>query len=187
MPRDKFISDNLINHRDYLREKCANIAQEQVSSDNQSAVQNEIHLNLKTASPVGNSGFSRSSEREYNEFAGHLQHDLAAVGAELANTEIKQKELDNFNVQLQEIVRKLQELPIQNSQDFFREFDRLKIQYFQSSGRVSAFRSTAQKTVQQPAQATVTSSPERSKRDILLPVSIIISALLISLTLLIVF
>lgn len=186
MPRDKFISDNLINHRDYLREKCADIAQEQVSSDDQSAVQNEIHLNLKTASPVGNSGFSRSSEREYNEFAGHLQHDLAAVGAELANTEIKQKELDNFNVQLQEIVRKLQELPVQNSQDFFREFDRLKIQYFQSSGRVSAFRSTAQKTVQQPHQSAVTSSPER-KRDILLPVSIIISALLISLTLLIIF
>ena len=186
MPRDKFISDNLINIRDYLREKCADIAQEQVSSENQPAIQNEIHLDLKTAAPVGNSVFSRSSEREYNEFAGHLQHDLAAISTELANLEIKQKELEYFNAQLQDIVRKLQELPVQNSQDFFREFDRLKIQYFQSSGRVSAFRSTGQKTVQQPVQAAITSPPAR-KRDILLPVAVIISALLISLTLLIVF
>ena len=186
MPRDKFISDNLINHRDYLREKCAGIAQEQASSENQPAVQNEIHLDLKTASPVGNSGFSRSSEREYNEFAGHLQHDLAAIGAELANTEIKQKELENFNNQLQDIVRKLQELPVQNSQDFFREFDRLKIQYFQSSGRVSAFRNSGHAPAPQVPQARVDRPPAR-KRDILLPVSVIIAALLISLTLLIIF
>ena len=186
MPRDKFISDNLINIRDYLREKCADIAQEQVSPENQPAVQNEIHLDLKTPAPVGNSGFSRSSEREYNEFAGHLQHDLAAIGAELANLETKQKELEYFNAQLQDIVRKLQELPVQNSQDFFREFDRLKIQYFQSAGRVSAFRCTGQKTVQVQSQAAVPPPPAR-KRDILLPVSIIISALLISLTLWLIF
>ena len=185
MPRDKFISDNLINHRDYLREKCANIAQKQLSSEAHPAPQ-EIHLDLKTAVPAGNSGYSRSSEREYNEFAGHLQHDLAAIGAELANTEIKQKELENFNTQLQDIVRKLQELPVQNSQEFFREFDRLKIQYFQSSGRVSAFRNGGHAPAPQTSQATVTPPPAR-KRDILLPVSVIISALLISLTLLIVF
>ena len=185
MPRDKFISDNLINIRDYLREKCADIAQEQVSPENQSG-QPEIHLDLKTAVPVGTGGFSRSSEREYNEFTGHLQHDLAAIGAELANTEIKQKELEFFNSRLLDIARKLQELPVQNSQDFFREFDRLKIQYFQSAGRVSAFRNAGEKTVLQPSQTAVTPPPAR-KRDILLPVSILISALLISLTLLIVF
>lgn len=184
MPRDKFISDNLINIRDYLREKCADIAQEQSAPEVQ-AEQQEIHLNLKTAVPSGNSGFSRSSEREYNEFAGHLQHDLAAVGAELANTEIKQKELENFNAQLLDIVRKLQELPVQNSQDFFREFDRLKIMYFQSSGRVSAFRGAGNAPAPTPAAHTV--KPPARKPDILLSVSILISALLISLTLLIVF
>ena len=185
MPRDKFISDNLINIRDYLREKCADIAQEQSAPEVQ-AEQQEIHLNLKTAVSSGNSGFSRSSEREYNEFAGHLQHDLAAVGAELANTEIKQKELENFNAQLLDIVRKLQELPVQNSQDFFREFDRLKIMYFQSSGRVSAFRG-AGGSAPAPTPAAHTVKPPARKPDILLSVSILISALLISLTLLIVF
>ena len=55
MPRDKFISDNLINIRDYLREKCADIAQEQSAPEIQ-AEQQEIHLNLKTAVSSGNSG-----------------------------------------------------------------------------------------------------------------------------------
>ena len=43
-----------------------------------------------------------------------------------------------FNAQLLDIAKKMQEMPVQNSQDFFREFDRLKITYFQFSGRASA-------------------------------------------------
>ena len=57
---------------------------------------------------------------------------------------------------------------------------------FYDTGRVSAFRCTGQKTVQVQSQAAVTPPPAR-KRDILLPVSIIISALLISLTLWLIF
>ena len=182
MPRDKFISDNLINIRGYLREKCADIAQEQPAAD--ASEYKDIHLDLKNPLPMGNSGSSRSSEREYNEFAGRLQHDLAAIGAELANIETKQKELSFFNTQLLEITQKMQELPVQNSQDFFREFDRLKIMYFQHAGRVSAFRNNGQSQIQQTAPAPA--SPAR-KRDILLPISVLIAATLISLTLLLVF
>lgn len=181
MARDKFISDNLINIRDHLRQTCATIAQ---PSEQSSPINPEIHLDLKNPVPVGNSGSSRSSEREYNEFAGRIQHDLSAIGAELHHTEIKQKELAAFNSQLLEIAQKLQDMPVQNSQDFFREFDRLKIMYFQYSGRASAYRNGQNVQVQQsPAPET----KPAVKRDFLLPASILISALLIAMSILIVF
>ena len=181
MARDKFISDNLINIRDHLRQTCAAIAQQ---SSEEQPVNPEIHLDLKNPVSIGNNGSSRSSEREYNEFAGRIQHDLSAVSAELHHAEIKQKELAAFNSKLLDIAQKLQEIPVQNSQDFFREFDRLKIAYFQYSGRASAYRNGQTVQVQQsPAPAT----KPAVKRDFLLPVSILISALLIALSIILVF
>ena len=184
MPRDKFISDNLINIRDHLRQNCAIMAQQNAPSSENTADPGEIHLDLKNPVPMGG-GSARSAEREYNEFTGRLQHDLAAIGAELSNIEIKQKEFSNFNARLLETIKSLQELPVQNSQDFFREFDRLRIMYFQYAGRVSAYRNNEKSLPQQTAE--VTPQQPKAKHDILLALSILISALLISLTLLIVF
>ena len=183
MSRDKFISDNLIHIREHLRQSCANIAQAQGSLQEPSPG-NEIHLDLKNPVPHAGGGSSRSSEREYNEFAGRLQHDIAAVGAELLHAQTKVHELDKFNTQLLDIAKRMQEIPVQNSQDFFREFDRLKITYFQIAGRASAFRNTSAPQVQQQ----VTREPEKkSGRNVFLPISILISGIIISLTLIILF
>ena len=139
MPRDNFISDNLINIRDRLRENYESRSAKDRAPAEQSRpeVEREIHLDLKNpVSPsLGQGG--RSPEREYNEFAGRLQHDLAAVGTALEELAVRRSAAEEFRASLVDVSDQLQGLAVQDHPDFFRELDRLKISYFRSAGKAA--------------------------------------------------
>ncbi len=180
MPRDHFISDNLINIRDRLRQNYEmNNAQSAAKHD---ASGPEIHIDLKNPVIQTPASGGRSAEREYNELAGRIQHDLAAVSAELEELSGKQDALEKFRSRLCDLGAELQNMDTAESLAFFREFDRLRINYFQSSGEVSCIRNK-QQTVQLPVQETAA----RGRRDFLLPSAILVAALIIALTLLVIF
>ena len=182
MPRDRFISDNLVNFREHLRQNCTAVSGEKKEEAENASSNGEIHINLKNPIAQSTSGSSRSADREFNEFAGRLQHDLAAVEQNLQNLAGKQEALQKFNASLLDLVHQLQQLPAENNQNFFREFDRLKIRYFQASGEVEFFRHTA------PLTQTVPEEKNKGcKRDWLLPCSVLLSAVIIAVTLLLLF
>ena len=182
MPRDRFISDNLVNIRDHLRQNYAAVAGVKKEESENSSVGEEIHINLKNPIAQSSSVGNRSSDREFNEFAGRLQHDLAAVAQELQQLEGKQEALAKYNAVLLDLVRLLKQLPAEDNQDFFREFDRLKMLYFQASGEVESFRSfLPQRPIVSGEKAPV------DKRDWFLPCSVIVSAVILAVTLILLF
>ena len=182
MPRDRFISDNLVNFRDHLRQNCAAVSGEKKEEAENVSSNGEIHINLKNPIIQSSSGNSRSADREFNEFAGRLQHDLAAVEQNLQNLAGKQACLQKFKTSLLELVQQLQQLPSENNQDFFREFDRLKIRYFQTAGEAEPFRQTPQQV-----QTVSGEKPQSCKRDWLLPCSVLLAAVILSVTLILLF
>lgn len=182
MPRDNFISDNLINIRDHLRQNYQDMNHHSREETSQpSSGSREIHLDLK-APVVQATGNGRSSDREYNEFAGKLQHDQAAVSAEIRELKAKTENLVVFEQKLQDIAGELQKLQVSNSQSFFREFDHLKILFYQASGKAAVSRSHSNMPIQLPTEQ----SQVKVRRDWLLPVAVLLSALMICTTLLIV-
>jgi len=185
MPRDNFISDNLINIRDRLRENYeSRNAQEKVPAEETSDAAREIHLDLKNpAAPSSAAASSRSPEREYNEFAGRLQHDLAAVDAELADLNARRSAAEEFRKQLLALSDQLQSLEARDSQDFYREFDRMRISYFRSAGKAAGIAAeTKAETVQSfPSPAAA------PRRDLLLPLAILVAAAAVCVTLVFLF
>lgn len=183
MPRDKFISDNLINIRDRLRENYeSRSAKDREPAERSGAEQErEIHLDLKNpVSPPAGQG-ARSPEREYNEFAGRLQHDLAAVGKTLEELAAKRNAAEQFREDLVDVSNRLQELSVQDSQDFFRELDRLKISYFQSAGEAAGLSPEAK------TEAAVPSPVPAATGNYLVAVAILIGAAAVCTTLALLF
>jgi len=185
MPRDNFISDNLINIRDRLRENYeSRNAQEKVPAEETSDAAREIHLDLKNpAAPSTVAASSRSPEREYNEFAGRLQHDLAAVNAELDDLSTRRNTAAEFQKQLLVLSDQLQSLEARDSQDFYRELDRMRIAYFRSAGKAAGI---AAETKAEAAQS-LPSPAAAPRRDLLLPLSILIAAAAVCVTLALLF
>ena len=184
MPRDSFISDQLINIRDRLRENYeSRNARGKEPAEESSDTAREIHLDLKNPAAPMTATSSRSPEREFNEFAGRLQHDLAAVNAELNDLGARRNAAEEFQKQLLDLSDRLQSLQVQDSQDFFRELDRLKISYFQSAGKIAGIVSDAKAE----ALPSLTSPASAPRRDFLLPLSILIAAAAVCTTLVLLF
>ncbi|MBQ7206345.1 MAG: hypothetical protein IJS01_00970 [Lentisphaeria bacterium] len=183
MPRDNFISDNLINIRDRLREnyESRSAKDREPAEHSGAAPEREIHLDLKNpvVPPAGQS--SRSPEREYNEFAGRLRHDLAAVGTTLEELAAKRSTAEGFRASLVELSNQLQGLTVQDSQDFFRELDRLKISYFQSAGKAAGLAVEAKTETAAPSPSPCTAG------NYLPAVAILIGAAAVCVTLVLLF
>lgn len=189
MPRDQFISDNLIDIRDRLRENYQSIKtsrkQDPAAPSAEPSAAPEIHLDLKAPVLQAQPAPGRSADREFNEFSGALEHDLAAVAAELAFAEEQHKALEKFREQLKSTAENLNRLPAGDSPDYFREFDRLRITYFQVSGAAAPYRKQASSGAVKPAAPP--EEPARSSKNILPAAAIVLAAAMISLTLILLF
>ena len=184
MPRDNFISDELINIRDRLRENYEmRNAQGKGPAEENPDTAREIHLDLKNPAAPMVPASSRSPEREFNEFTGRLQHDLAAVNAELDDLCAKRNAAEAFQKQLLALSDRMQGLQVQDAPDFFRELDRLRISYFQSAGKVAGVAPDT-KAETQPALPSPAAAP---RRDFLLPLSVLIAAAAVCVTLALLF
>ena len=186
MARDKFITDNLINIREQLHPEYTGINQHKSDSLTGPAQDSgkEIHLDLKNPAPGVPGGSVRSAEREYNEFAGLIQHELAAAKEELEKLRLKNSILENYNSHLTRTADLLQQLQVLNSAEFFREFDRLRITHFRASGTASAHRNQEQQPLPERPQ---TAPQQAAGTTVLLPAAVLLASVLICLTLLLIF
>ena len=184
MPRDTFINDNLINIRDRLRKNYETMKSPLAGEPSQDSPSGEIHLDLKNPLIQSTPSGGRSADREFNEFAGKLEHDLAAVAAELDAANTRKAVLEKFYSQLQDTAQDLNRLKADEPAAFFRELDRLRLAYFHNAGTAAPFRNN-------PTPLPFSAEPEKKQqapsRNILLSLAVLLGALLVSLTLFILF
>ena len=187
MARDNFISDNLIDIRERLR-KDQNV--QNVQNDNTPAVQAPV----QTAEPQQKVSYELPApaprmqlrnpelDRERRELTGRIRRDYTLVAAELENMEKKKAEAISFMDFLSNHQKALEGLDFDKS-DISRELDRLTWEYYQRSGRWRAFSNGEHSTAEtnEPVHQTVPAGGKFTA------VAIIISAIMISATILAVF
>ena len=183
MARDNFISDNLINIREQLRQDQNTQTATDFVQQEQKINETEPRQNMPSGLPAPAPRMQvRTPEldRERRELIGRIRRDYTLVSAELENMERKTKEAAAFMEFLAAHQTSLENIDFDRN-DISRELDRLSWEYYQRSGRWRAFSSgeikentnLSEQPVRQSNKATV--------------IAIIISAIMISATILAVF
>ncbi|MBQ4314808.1 MAG: hypothetical protein IJC21_05145 [Lentisphaeria bacterium] len=184
MSRDNFISDNLINIRESLRKEQSAQAIDSATSNGTETQTHEPAKRMPSELPAPAPRMQLRApelDRERRELIGRIRRDYTLTAAELEQMDIARKEAAVFMEFLANQQNTLEKLDLDRN-DISRELDRLAWEYYQRSGRWRAFSSgTAQKESSEPAHTTVRTGSR------LTAAAIIISALLISGTILAVF
>lgn len=81
----------------------------------------------------------RELERARRDLEGRCCSDIAATTAELEQERIRRQELEKFLAVLNRNHTEFQQLGDSGDPDFARKLERLRGEYFQAAGRVSAF------------------------------------------------
>lgn len=151
MARRDYISDNLVDIRDRLRQYAKPI--ETTADDPQldlpprSAVPAPHPAPVTPvsapAAPLPSAGRAPAAarndefERSRRDLQGRIGRDLAEVSAELELLGERQRELEKFLVVLNRAAEQLAHLPAAPEQG--KALEHLRIEYFQASGRAAAF------------------------------------------------
>ncbi len=179
MPRNDFISDNLVHMRDRLKQ---NYAEQHAGEKTQTPSVAPVPAPPPAAAVSRPSGGNGEFERMRRDLAGRLSRDSAAVAAELEYEAVRRGELEKFQQKLADFSRRFEELGASQEADAARRLEHLRIEYFQASGRVSAFESG-----RIPAAGSSGDGETIRHRDWLAPVVSLIAALLVCVTLLVLF
>lgn len=95
---------------------------------------------LSTRTPAfPHAGRNEELERARRDLEGRLLRDIAATTAELEQERIRRQELEKFLAVLNRNHTEFQQLGNSGDPDFARKLERLRGEYFQAAGRVSAF------------------------------------------------
>lgn len=185
MARDNFISDNLINIREQLRQdqgqhNPVDSAAVNLSTVSTAETQKELPSELPVPAPRMQLR-TPELDRERRELIGRIRRDYTLAAAELEQMDFVKKEALYFMDFLSEQQKKLESLDLEKS-NISKDLDRYAWEYYQRSGRWRAFSSgTPQKeNIEQPQYAVRNGSK-------LTAAAIIVSALIISGSILIVF
>ncbi len=149
MARRDYISDNLVDIRDRLRQYAKPI--ETTAEDPRldlplrSAVPAVQPSPIRpVAAPAAPSSSVRTAvargeefERSCRDLQGRIGRDLAEVSAELELLGERQRELEKFRSVLNHVSEELARLPAAPEQE--KALEHLRIEYFQASGRAAAF------------------------------------------------
>lgn len=144
MARRDYISDNLVDIRDRLKQYAkpaeAAAADPQLDLPPRSAAPAPSPSPVApAASAVRTPSASRNDEweRARRDLEGRTARDLAAVSAELEQLDVRRKELEKFLAVLNHVSG---EFPLlSGAPDQTKALERLRIEYFQASGRAAAF------------------------------------------------
>ncbi len=143
MPRNDYISDNLVNMRDRLKQNYANPADAAPSAGSLSTptVPQTDPVATQASGSVARNGRGDDLERTRRDLEGRLQRDLAAVSTELQLEITRRQELEKFLAVLNRVSGEVDSLREETVRDaeYARRLERLRIEYFQAAGRVSAF------------------------------------------------
>lgn len=183
MARDNFISDNLINIREKLRQDSSVQISDTVAASAPSETAN-THVSTPSELPVPAPRMQvKKPELDYERrtLIGKVRRDYTLASAELEIAGKKQQETAKFMQFLSEHQKALESVDFDRP-DISRELDRLTWEYYQHAGRWRAF--AQENVVSESATSSVKIQPHSNK---LLAVSIIIAAVIISATLLVVF
>ena len=189
MAKERFVSENLVEIREHLRQNYAAhqkaaLAASRPADPSAENTAGEIHLDLTKSIPLPQSG-SRSAEREFADFSGKLGHDREMIAAAIVQAEDQLKKLEEFHSAITRISEEISKQTPQDSLEFFREFDRLRIAFFQASGKLDTPQNTANKNAAAPAPAPAPAIP----RWILLltPAAILLAGILVAAAMILVF
>ena len=185
MARDNFISDNLINIREQLRQDQSLTVSDKDTFPQQASFREDEQEKMPPKLPAPAPRMQvRTPEldRERRELIGRITRDYTLVAAELERMEQKKQEAHAFMEFLAKHQKSLETVDFDRS-DISRELDRLSWEYYQHSGRWRAF----SKGEQQTAVSSETAQHTVSTGSRFTAVSIIISAIIISASILVVF
>ncbi len=142
MPRSDYISDNLVNIRDRLKQNYAKTAE--IAAENPEAASGTpsgpVPAPLSTRTPLpARAGRNEELERARRDLEGRLLRDIAAATAELELERARRQELEKFLAVLNRNYAEFRQLGDSAGPDFSRSLERLRGEYFQAAGRISAF------------------------------------------------
>ena len=205
MSRDKFISDSLYNMRDSFKRNHIE-HQPTTGAGDDTADSSEINsISREIPEPIGETavkttasapkmhlpqlaGFRNDGEagRDRRDLEGRLLRDLSFIEAEEVFAEQHTAALKRFKSVIEKELSQLQELDKSNSDPavFKSAIERLRIEYFHSSGRFEAevSRRNASNKFATPAEINMRPAPAWQ-----VPAAIIASAIIVSLTMLMLF
>ena len=139
MPRSDYISDNLVNIRDRLKQNYAKAA-EAAPEPPEAAAGTPAPAPLSARTPaLPRSGRNEELERARRDLEGRLLRDIAATGAELELERARRQELEKFLAVLNRSHTEFRQLGDSSDPEFARKLERLRGEYFQAAGRISAF------------------------------------------------
>lgn len=150
MARRDYISDNLVDIRDRLRQYAKPIEttaddpqldlppRSAVSAPQPSPIRPVAAPVAPVSSPVRTAvARGEEFERSCRDLQGRIGRDLAEVSAELELLGERQRELEKFRSVLNHVSEELAHLPAAPEQG--KALEHLRIEYFQASGRAAAF------------------------------------------------
>lgn len=139
MPKNDFISDNLVHMRDRLKENAAKAAITGAVPPAARAPEPE-KPKLSDRKPM-HSCFGGEDDflRRKREFEGYLERDRATAVSALEVETRRMEELQKFASALEEIDRAFRQLETADSSETRREFEKLRFAHYRAMGRVSAF------------------------------------------------
>ncbi len=182
MPRNDFISDNLVNMRERFRQNAA-AGNSTASSTGPDAPQPENTAPVLPAPPAaptsGNTGRDDERERVRRDLEGRILRDLAAARAELARLAGRREELSRFE---QELAREWEEFRrlTPGSAEYAGQLDRLRIEYFRQTGGVSALLVPAMPAAGAAADSAPSTFRRRAAETLPLTLAILFAALIVA-------
>ena len=149
MPRSDYISDNLVNIRDRLKQnyaQTAGAAAAEKSTETTPAAAltpapSQVAVApLSTRTPLpARAGKVEELERVRRDLEERLLRDIATTTAALEQQRIRTQEQEKFLAFLKSNYAEFQQLVVSDNPDFGRQLERLRGEYFQAAGRIKAF------------------------------------------------
>lgn len=134
MPKNDFISDNLVNMRERLRQNTAAIS---AASAKEGEPVTAIAAETGTA-PLSGRIIPRSDDQERirRDLEGRILRDLAAARAELERLDLRREELRRFEQELAAEWERFSQLSPDGA-GYAKQLDHLRLEYFRRAGAVA--------------------------------------------------
>ncbi len=141
MPKSDYISDNLVNIRERLKQNnraLEGTAKNPIATSTESVKETSQVPLLVAHSASSRSGRSEELERLRHDLGDRLRRDMAATSVELEQAKLQVQELEKFSKSLECVHTEFLQLG-SDSGELALQLDRLRSEYFRASGRASAF------------------------------------------------